>query len=178
MQYPNISQPQASNDDYKGVHKQYGLSKGHMARHQDMKWSPQAVQESDYYTNICPQHEKLNTRLWNWIENMVRDLAKQYDSVHVVCGPIFTDTLNGYIGPNRIPVPDYFFKTLLVYSNGTPQAVGFICPNNADPLTVTEAMCTVREVERRAHIDVYAYLPDEVEAATEARLDRTVWLVK
>gem|GEM_PF-4581391 len=27
--------------------------------------------------------------------------------------PIFTDTANGYIGPNSIPVPDYFFKMLL-----------------------------------------------------------------
>ena len=37
MQDPNLPLPQATDEDYKGVHKQYGLSKGHMARHQDMK---------------------------------------------------------------------------------------------------------------------------------------------
>lgn len=54
MQDPDLSLPQATDEDYKGVHKLYGLSKGHMARRQDMKWSAQAVQESNYYTNICP----------------------------------------------------------------------------------------------------------------------------
>ena len=174
MPDPNLSLPQATLADY----NKSGWVRGHMARRQDMKWSEQAVKESDYFTNICPQNDVMNNGVWHQIENLVRRMASRYDSVHVVCGPIFTDTLNGYIGPNCIPVPDYFFKTLLVYSNGTPQAVGFICPNNADPLTVTEAMCTVHEVEQRAHIDVYAYLPDEVESVTESHLDRTMWVVK
>ena len=178
MQDPNLSLPQATDEDYKGVHKQYGLSKGHMARHQDMKWSLQSVQESDYYTNICPQHEKLNTKLWKRIENLARDMAKQYDSVHVICGPIFTNHSKGYIGPNSIPVPDYFFKTLLIKDATGYHAIAFCCPNNDKPLTMKEAACTVDKVESISKIDVYSYLPDKTERLIESQIDLKIWIVK
>ena len=178
MQDPNLSLPQASDEDYKGVHKQYGLSKGHMARHQDMKWSPQAVMESDYYTNICPQHEKLNTKLWKRIENLVRDLVKQNDSVHVICGPIFTNHSNGYIGPNRLPVPNYFFKTLLVKDGSGYHAIAFLCPNNDKDLSMKDAACTVDKVESMSKIDVYSYLPDEIEESVESQIDIKMWGIR
>lgn len=175
MQDPILTLPQASDEDYKGAHKQYGLSKGHMARHQDMKWSPQAVMESDYYTNICPQHEKLNTKLWKRIENLVRDLAAQYDSVHVICGPIFTDHSNGYIGPNRLPVPDYFFKTLLINDAAGYHAIAFLCPNCDNNFDIEDVACTVDKVESMSKIDVFSYLPDKIESSVESYYDLKKW---
>lgn len=177
MQDPDLTMPQASDEDYKGVHKLFGLSKGHMARHQDMKWSAQAVQESDYYTNISPQHEKLNTKLWKRIEDHTRKLAKMYGSVHVVCGPIFTDTANGYIGPNRIPVPDYFFKTLLIKDATGYHAIAFLCPNSDKELTIQDVACTVDKVESMSKIDVYSYLPDKTEKLIESQIDLKRWIV-
>jgi endonuclease G len=178
MQDPDLALPQATDEDYKGVHKQFGLTKGHMARHQDMKWSAQSVQESDYYTNISPQYEKLNTKLWKRIEDHTRKLAKMYDSVHVVCGPIFTDTANGYIGPNRIPVPDYFFKTLLIKDATGYHAIAFLCPNNDEPLTMKETACTVDEVEAMSKIDVYQYLLDKIESLVESKIDLKKWGIR
>ena len=178
MQDPYLALPQASDEDYKGIHKRYGLSKGHMARHQDMKWSTQAVQESDYYTNICPQHEKLNTKIWSRIENHARELAKQYDSVHVICGPIFTDTVYGFIGPNRLPVPDYFFKTLLIKDATGYHAIAFLCPNNDKPLTIKEAACTVDEVEEIAKIDFFSYIPDKIEVVVESQMNLKKWGIR
>ena len=166
---PDLSIPQASNDDYRGINKQYGLSRGHMARHQDMKWSVQAAQESDYYTNICPQHEKLNNGLWKKIENRVRDLAMAYDSVHIVCGPIFVDTSYGFIGPNHIPVPDYFFKTLLVKDASGYHAIAFICPNCGTGFSIEDVRCTVDYVEAMTKLDFYSYLPDKLEEYVESR---------
>lgn len=168
MQDPYLVLPQASNDDYEGVHQQFGLTKGHMARHQDMKWSLQATQESDYYTNICPQHEKLNTKLWKTIENLARKMAVSYDSVHIICGPIFTDTIYGFIGPNHIPIPDYFFKILLVRDDNGYHSVAFVCPNTETQLTINEVVCTVDSAELMAGIDVYSYLPDKIEATVES----------
>ena len=71
MPDPNINLPQASNEDYRNS----GWVRGHMARRQDMKWSEQAVSESDYYTNICPQNKEMNNGVWHQIENLARKLA-------------------------------------------------------------------------------------------------------
>ena len=166
MPDPNLNLPQATAEDYRGS----GWSRGHMARRQDMKWSLQAVQESDYYTNICPQHEKLNTKLWKKIENLARRLATQYDSVRIVCGPIFTDTLNGYIGPNRIPVPDYFFKTLLVKDVSGYHAIAFLCPNSKNTHAMKESVCSVDEAESKSGLDFYSYLPNKTEAFVESQV--------
>ena len=53
MPDPKLSLPQATPADY----NKSGWVRGHMARRQDMKWSEQAVKESDYFTNICPQND-------------------------------------------------------------------------------------------------------------------------
>ena len=171
MPDPNLDLPQATNEDYRNS----GWVKGHMARRQDMKWSEQAVIESDYFTNICPQNEIMNNGVWHKIENLVRRIATQYGSVHVICGPIFTDTLNGHIGPNHIPVPDCFFKTLLIKDGSAYHSIAFLCPNKESVLSMLEATCTVNMVESMSQIDVYSYLPDDVEEYVESQIDTSLW---
>lgn len=168
---PNLSLPQATTADY----RKSGWVRGHMARRQDMKWSEQAVRESDYFTNICPQDSVMNNNVWHDIENLVRRVAKDFDSVHVICGPIFTGISNGYIGSNHLPVPDYFFKTLLVKDATDYHAIAFLCPNNDKPLTMKEAACTVDKVEAMSKIDVYSYLPDKIESTIESTFNLKHW---
>lgn len=105
-------------------------------------------------------------------------MAKQYDSVHVICGPIFTDTVYGFIGPNRLPVPDYFFKTLLIKDATGYHAIAFLCPNNDKPLTIKEAACTVDEVEEIAKIDFFSYIPDKIEVVVESQMNLKKWGIR
>ena len=174
MPDPKLSLPQATPADY----SKSGWVRGHMARRQDMKWSEQAIKESDYFTNICPQNDVMNNGVWHQIENLVRRIATQYDSVHVICGPIFTDHSNGYIGPNRLPVPDYFFKTLLIKDATRYHAIAFLCPNNDKPLTIKEAAYTVDEVEEIAKIDFFSYIPDKIEVVVESQMNLKKWGIK
>ena len=174
MPDPNLSLPQATPADY----SKFGWVRGHMARRQDMKWSEQAIKESDYFTNICPQNDVMNNGVWHQIENLVRRIATQYDSVHVICGPIFTDHSNGYIGPNRLPVPDYFFKTLLIKDATGYHAIAFLCPNNDKELSVKDAACTVDKVESMSKIDVYSYLPDKIETLIESQISLGKWGIR
>lgn len=170
----NLQLPQASNADYKNS----GWVRGHMARRQDLKWSVQAVQECDYFTNICPQDSTMNNDIWHDIENLVRRVATQYDSVHVICGPIFKDYSNGYIGPNHLPVPDYFFKTLLIKDTYGYHSIAFLCPNNNKYISLEDAVCTVDKVEDFSKIDVYSYLPDIIESTVENTYDFKLWDIK
>ena len=120
----------------------------------------------------------MNNVIWNQIEDLVRCIAEDYDSVHVICGPIFTDHVNGYIGPNRLPVPDYFFKTLLIKDATGYHAIAFLCPNNDKELSIKDAACTVDKVESMSKIDVYSYLPDKIESLIESQIDFKIWGIK
>ena len=54
-----------------------GYDRGHMAPAADMRWSAQAMRESFYMTNICPQNHNLNAGDWKALEERVRDMAEQ-----------------------------------------------------------------------------------------------------
>ena len=78
----------ATTNDY----KHSGYDRGHLAPAADMKWDEQAMKESFYLSNICPQNPNLNGGVWKDLEEQVRDLASQKGSIFVICGPIVTDT--------------------------------------------------------------------------------------
>lgn len=68
---------QADNYDYRGS----GWSRGHMAPAGDFKWNDDAMWDTFFYTNCCPQDEKLNKGSWNVLENKVRTWAQQFGSI-------------------------------------------------------------------------------------------------
>lgn len=106
---PNYPGRQAMREDYSNS----GWDKGHMAPSADMKWSQEAMTESFFLTNICPQDPTLNGRDWHALENRVRDWALRYDRLWVVCGPIIRDNQYGTIGERSVSVPDGFYKAVL-----------------------------------------------------------------
>ena len=129
---PDVAFPKASREDYSSS----GWDKGHMAPHADMKWSLQALTESDYFTNICPQDKTMNGGAWQEIEKLTRSMARRYGKVWVVCGPVFDSLPHRHIGPACVHVPDRFFKALVVQQDSVCHAVGFLMdntPQNSSP---------------------------------------------
>lgn len=167
MPDPNLNLPQATNEDYSGS----GWVRGHMARRQDMKWSEQAVLESDYFTNICPQNKEMNNGVWHQIENMARRVAETYDSVCIVCGPVFTTSPPQTIGAHKVCIPDYYFKAFLIKHAGTFHTIAFLCPNNADVVTIDSVVNSVNFVESVSGLDLFEFLDDKVEETVESQID-------
>ena len=98
----------ATNADY----TRSGYDKGHMAPAADMKWSPQAMEESFYFSNMCPQHPQLNRRGWKNLEEKIRDWAIADSAIIIICGPIVAKQPKT-IGKNKVVVPQQFFKVVL-----------------------------------------------------------------
>ena len=150
--------------DYSGS----GYDRGHMAPAGDMKWSKQAMQESFYMTNICPQDHNLNTEDWNDLEMKSREWARRYGKVHIVCGPIYKGIRNEYIGEHRVKVPDAFFKVILIDDARKSYALGFLFENKAGERPLKEYLVSVDEIERITGMDFFSVLPDNLENRLEA----------
>ena len=164
---PNVEYPKASREDY--AHS--GWDKGHMAPRADMKWSAQALEESYFFTNVCPQDHEMNSQAWRKIEELTRRLAKHYGAVYVVCGPVQGAGRYGTIGKAGVQVPDAFFKALAVNTSDGYHTVGFLVENNRQDGSPKRYAVSVDSVEAVVGRDLFPSLPEEAEAS----FDWNIW---
>ena len=155
------------------VHKDYTnnpgkYDRGHMAPAADMKWSEQAMRESFYTTNICPQNANLNRGDWNDIEELVRDYTQRYGVGMEVCGPIVSNKPEKMGNYQKIAIPDAFYKAILRKKGDSWTTIGFVCKNEAASKPILYYIRTIDEIEDMADIDLFYNLPDDVENKIES----------
>lgn len=160
-----------TNDDYRGS----GFDRGHMAPAADFHWSPSAMHESFFFTNICPQEHNLNRGLWSKLEGKCRDWAKADSAIIVITGPVLTDTIDEYIGENGVAVPKRFFKVVVSPYVNPPRGIGFIVPNGYLKGGMQAAATTIDEVERITGHDFLDQLPDSVQNIIESQCRFNYW---
>jgi endonuclease G len=167
---PMVSTQTADDIDY----NKSGYDKGHMVPAADMSWSPEAMKETFYYSNISPQVPSFNRGEWKKLEEKVRSWAIEFDSVKVYVGPIFKDNIKK-IGPDSVTVPGHYFKVIAVYHNSTYSGIGFIFPNKkvVDPLS--NYAVSIDSVENYSDLDFYTYLPETIEKTMESGFDLSLW---
>ena len=162
---PMVSGPKASREDY----SRSGWDKGHMAPRADMRWSAQALEESYFFTNICPQDHTMNSGAWRKIEELTRRMARRHGSVLAVCGPLYTSHAHGSIGSAAVQVPDAFYKALAVKTADGWQTVGYVVDNSPQDGAPKRYAVSVDSVEtlvslsRGTATDLFPTLPDEAE---------------
>ncbi|OUO75647.1 DNA/RNA non-specific endonuclease [Bacteroides sp. An269] len=161
---PSLPEPRVEASDY--THS--GYDRGHMAPAADMKWSKQAMKESFYMSNICPQNRKLNRDDWGDLEEKCREWAKKYGRVYIACGPIYDKVSPKRIGKHQVAVPDRFFKVVLIYNRKNPIAMGFLFENKAHHQNLKNYMVKVDQVEEETGLDFFSKVPDEVENRIES----------
>ena len=164
MPDPDLPEPRVVHKDY----TRSGYDRGHMAPAADMKWSKQAMIESFYMSNICPQVGNLNRGDWNDLEELCRNWAEKYGRIYIACGPIFDSKSPKRIGEHKVAVPDRFFKVILIYNRKNPIAMGFIFKNIAHSQDIEKYMVTVDSVENVTGMDFFSKLPDNVENRIES----------
>lgn len=156
---------------------QSGYDRGHMCPANDSRWSADAMRESFYMTNICPQNPSLNSGDWNELEQACHKWAEE-GPIYIVCGPIlYKKSKAEYIGKeHKIRVPEAFFKVVLAgVEKGNPRAVGFVYKNAKSNRPLDAYVNTVDEVERITGFDFFPQLPDEVENKVESRYNIKDW---
>jgi endonuclease G len=106
-------------------YRKSGYDRGHLAPAADMKWSEEAMSESFLMSNMSPQKPYFNRGIWKKLEEHVREIGRENDSVLVITGPVFKDILDS-IGENEVSVPGYYFKLLLDLSWPDNKAVAYL----------------------------------------------------
>jgi len=166
-----FKKPQAMREDYSNS----GWDKGHMAPAADMKWSHKAMYESFLLVNVCPQDHSMNSGPWLRLENWCRDKAKKYGRLYIVTGPIVDSCKFGTIGPQKVTVPDRFFKALLAKDDTIYRAIAFVMANDTSKQSIPKSYISIDSLEKLTRLDFFVNLPDSIENTVEAKTEYKEW---
>lgn len=167
---PKVKTGTASDKDYEGS----GYDRGHLAPASDMGWSSTTMAESFYYSNMSPQLPSFNRGIWKKLEELVRNWAIENNSVYVVTGPVLTIGLQT-IGPNKVSIPNYYYKVVLDYSEPNIKGIGFIIPNISSKEQLQYYAVSIDRVEEMTGIDFFPLLQDDQEELIEKTLCIKCW---
>jgi DNA/RNA endonuclease G (NUC1) len=142
-----------SDEDVKVIHRAHnkdywdsGWSRGHLAAAASHR-TTQEAQNSTFLlnSNIVPQDLSMNGCDWNRVEVLVRDLAKEFDDVYVLSGPLWVPENNSMcsqrpfsknmvilhevVGEGMVHVPTHLFKIIHIRHKGKQASVAFVLPN-------------------------------------------------
>ena len=169
---PMVTTGTATIKDYKDA----GFIMGQLVPPEDMFTSQQAVNETFLISNTVPQKPAFNKYIWKTNEKLIREWAKEGNTLYIVTGPVLADAPFGSFGPNKVSIVTRFYKAVLDM-NGE-RAIGFVFRNNASSGTQKSFAISVDELEKITGIDFFPSLPDDLEQKVEGSKDFTKWNFK
>lgn len=144
--------PSATNADYKGS----GYDRGHLLPSADRKNSVVANRATFLYSNMAPQLPRLNRGVWKVLEERLRRLTVDYDTLYIVTGTV-VDRVPKSIG-NGVAVPRLFFKAVALRRGDDFRGEAYVMPNSAGELagkSFDRFEVTVDSVERLTGLDLF-----------------------
>lgn len=146
----------SSLEDYKKT----GFDRGHMVPAADQQHSSQALKETFFLTNICPQNASLNRGAWAELERKTRSYVSESQEIDVITGPLYLPKIQGnkkfvqyeVIGKNNVAVPSHFFKVIVTNS----ETISYIIPNqNIDSKTnLEDYRVSIETVEKFSGLEI------------------------
>jgi len=152
----SISSGSASLADYRGS----GYDRGHLAPAGDMKWDKEAMSQSFLMSNMSPQAPSFNRGIWKKLEEEVRSLAMERDSIYVVTGPVL-HTVKSSIGKNEVGIPSYYFKVVVDLSPPDYGMIAFLLPNEKSGEELSSYAISVDSLEAFTGYNFFHSAPDQ-----------------
>ncbi len=159
----------ASVKDYRDV----GFIMGQLVPPEDMLISQTAFEETFLTSNTAPQKPTFNKNVWKNLEKLVREWAKEGNTLYIVSGPVLADAPFGTFGNNKISIPTRYYKAILDVTG--ERAIAFLIRNNVASGAPKAYAMSVDELEKITGIDFFPSLPDELENKVESSKDLTKW---
>ena len=153
-------------------------ARGHQLPSADRQCCYEANAQTFYGTNMTPQLNAHNEKIWADLESKVRGYANTSDTTYVVTGVIVSPSSKKEKDSygNSVTVPDAYFKAVLKYSKsstlGAWNAAAFYLEHKAYSGNVTkEHSMSVDELEELTGIDFFVNLPVKIGEDQAAKLE-------
>jgi endonuclease G len=169
---PLVSTGSASVKDYKDA----GFIMGQLVPPEDMLVNQTAAMETFYTSNTVPHKPVFSKNIWKKLESLIREWAKEGNTLYIATGPVLSDAPFGTFGPNKISIPERYYKVVLDVRG--ERAIGFIFRNNVSTGQLKSFALSVDELEKITGIDFFPSLADEMENKLESSSDFTKWNFK
>lgn len=170
-------------------------ARGHQIPNADRQTSASKNSQTYYVTNSTPQIDKgFNGGIWKTLEESIRTVAKDTDTVYVVTGAAFQKKGEAarnvtWILPQddtkKCPIPNYYWKVFLkVKRSGgklsNASAVGFwyehkSYKDSGKKYDDAEFVTSVDQIEEWTGFDFFVNVPDALEATVETNKDWTAF---
>lgn len=175
---PNLPATDRWADDY---FNRSGYDHGHICPSADRQYSKEANYQTFYMTNMQPQRNKFNAKLWAVMEQKVRNWTPtaKGDTLFVCKGGTIDNAsqVAGLI-QGRMIIPKYYYMALLMKTRGQYRAMAFWAEHiNEDRSKddLKQYVISIDELERRTGIDFFCNLPDNTENSIEASYNLNAW---
>lgn len=164
------------------------LARGHQLPSADRQCCKEANEQTFYGTNMTPQLNAHNEKIWAALEGKVRGYGNTSDTTYVVTGVILDDSTRiTYDSDNRpMTVPSAYFKAVLKYSEsstlGAWNAAAFYLEHRSYSESIgKQHSMSIDRLEDITGIDFFVNLPAKVGADQAAKIeaadpaDSSVW---
>lgn len=205
----DLDMPEGYTQVDNNYHTNDGYDRGHICASADRLSSTEVNEQTFYYSNMSPMIGGFNQKgIWPCAEEEVRKFAgyistNRFETLYVVKGGTLNKLLVNFEGKNKgsdgkypttdekgltpkgLPVPAYYFITIMAVKNGEYNAIALYMPHS-DELTpvngssfgtadLKKYAMSIDDLEVETGIDFYCNLPDDIEAVVESTLDLNYW---
>ena len=153
-------------------------ARGHQLPSADRQCCYDANAQTFYGTNMTPQLNEHNEKIWADLENKVRGYANTSDTTYVVTGVIVSPSSKKERDSygQSVTIPDAYFKAVLKYSKsstlGAWNAAAFYLEHRAYSGSVSkEHSMSIDELEEMTVIDFFVNLPAKIGEEQAAKLE-------
>ena len=163
-------------------------ARGHQVASADRQCCYEANAQTYYGTNMTPQLNAHNEKIWSDLEGKVRGYANTSDTTYVVTGVMVSVTSKKEKDSygQSVTIPDAYFKAVLKYSKsstmGTWNAAAFYLEHRAYTGSISkEHSMSIDELEKITGFDFFVNLPAKIGADQAAKIeaadpaDSSVW---
>lgn len=154
-------------------YKKSGYVKAQLCPWKSMRVAKEAVAQTFLMSNVCPQKEDFNNKVWTKLEGIVRNWVNKEGELYVISGAIFKDNL-GVIGKNKVTVPGYFYK--VVYDpTGEKKMIAFLLQHNSPNKSLKDCVVSVDKLEELTGNDFFSFIKEASVDELESKSDINKW---